>query len=585
MIKRLVHPTFNHSFFDYDYFINDANLKSLFKIYLDLDLRSPEMFDFIEDVEQCKLNKIPHDRIIRDYLHPDSPKRINTSKQMKEEAISTLNFAPIYDEIRSKLRLDVFVKFCESFMFMKYVVTSPHEVRKMLQKSLKNTIKLVMTVDTFYQPSITEEDVSAIKVICSGGMYAWKDFSINPEASFGTFRMRDKVELKLNDNKTVSMLDPQPFYRAYGTLEYKLERVLNMLINRDYRHYWDENISSASQIAYLSNQSIDVYPSTITHEVCTLPWPISNRDFVVSSTLFRCPNQLSETFYMIRKSTEYYKESTTKNIRGFTIEAFILSKIDDFTTKYINIFYRNLREVKESSPTVGISQRLNKKRMKNLHQGIMTAMKQFTSGSVQNTDRTNGLYQTMQQRQNNKPVKMRTIINNQPVGMYSLKSFWEESEKFENPLKRLIFVSKCSRSMSSDHITTLGQLCAKKNKSLNVSGVLVLAQDIFYSVLEGAPSDVDTLMAIVQKDVRHFNVKIIANESDIKESERIFTYWSMKVVDESEQYFIRHLLTISQTVGDYGTISEESTIMEMIKQSDDKPSTPSFKPLVQIRGS
>lgn len=88
----------------------------------------------------------------------------------------------------------------------------------------------------------------------------------------------------------------------------------------------------------------------------------------------------------------------------------------------------------------------------------------------------------------------------------------------------LAYISDAARVYSEQEMEDLLRVCRKNNKELNVSGMLLYAENKFLQILEGNPEVVHALYEKIEQDSRHHNVTIM--DTDLIE-ERSFDEWSM----------------------------------------------------------
>ena len=89
------------------------------------------------------------------------------------------------------------------------------------------------------------------------------------------------------------------------------------------------------------------------------------------------------------------------------------------------------------------------------------------------------------------------------------------------------FIAYISQYTGDDIKTDLNdiyQTSSKNNRNVGISGVLLFYEDRFLQALEGRRSDLENLMAKIQKDPRHKNVVRIIDKSI---DERTFEDWNM----------------------------------------------------------
>jgi hypothetical protein len=91
-------------------------------------------------------------------------------------------------------------------------------------------------------------------------------------------------------------------------------------------------------------------------------------------------------------------------------------------------------------------------------------------------------------------------------------------------LYHLIYVSKESFKFSQEDITDLLAIVREKNKALNVTGMLLYDEGVFFQLLEGDKEIIEKLEDTISKDERHKGfVKIIFEGIP----QRSFADWSM----------------------------------------------------------
>ena len=89
----------------------------------------------------------------------------------------------------------------------------------------------------------------------------------------------------------------------------------------------------------------------------------------------------------------------------------------------------------------------------------------------------------------------------------------------------LIYSSTAIRPFSTYELEALLKAARTKNKRLDVTGLLVYADDTFFQVLEGSERVIKKLYAQILIDRRHFNVTKLAGYTF---NERRYQDWTMK---------------------------------------------------------
>ena len=96
-------------------------------------------------------------------------------------------------------------------------------------------------------------------------------------------------------------------------------------------------------------------------------------------------------------------------------------------------------------------------------------------------------------------------------------------------MKRITYISRYAKSMSSEELKKLGDLAADKNQELGVTGILMASGGLFYQVIEGPGEIVDELYATIERDGRHTDLLLLDSEDGLED--RRFPDWSMRLVN------------------------------------------------------
>lgn len=92
-------------------------------------------------------------------------------------------------------------------------------------------------------------------------------------------------------------------------------------------------------------------------------------------------------------------------------------------------------------------------------------------------------------------------------------------------LQQVIYVSRMTKSADvAKTLENILQSARKNNAKLSVTGLLVHDNESFLQVLEGEEKILDTLYAVIERDKRHDQIKLLLRQ-DIEEKE--FGEWSM----------------------------------------------------------
>lgn len=96
-------------------------------------------------------------------------------------------------------------------------------------------------------------------------------------------------------------------------------------------------------------------------------------------------------------------------------------------------------------------------------------------------------------------------------------------------MKRLKYISRFSKRMSSGEINAIARDAAISNRANKITGVLMATGGLFFQIIEGPAEQVDTLWRRILKDKRHKDVLLLSDEENVKE--RLFSKWSMGRID------------------------------------------------------
>ncbi len=105
--------------------------------------------------------------------------------------------------------------------------------------------------------------------------------------------------------------------------------------------------------------------------------------------------------------------------------------------------------------------------------------------------------------------------------------------------KRITYVSRYAKPMTSDQLVDLGKAAAEKNRQLGITGVLMASGGLFYQVLEGPKEAVDELYGSIAADGRHDDMLVLREDNDI--AVRLFPNWSMETLNLDASSHVRLL--------------------------------------------
>lgn len=132
-------------------------------------------------------------------------------------------------------------------------------------------------------------------------------------------------------------------------------------------------------------------------------------------------------------------------------------------------------------------------------------------------------------------------------------------------MKRIIYISRLTNSLSIEEIEKIGIISSQNNKEVNITGLLVYFEKLFFQIIEGNDEKVDHLFSKIGKDPRHQD--IIRLKTDYGIEQRLFSAWSMKTInlDNNVDELVRPIKVLLQAVTESHTIIEQYTQPTILK--------------------
>ena len=109
--------------------------------------------------------------------------------------------------------------------------------------------------------------------------------------------------------------------------------------------------------------------------------------------------------------------------------------------------------------------------------------------------------------------------------------YFPQENYTELDLVSLSYVSDATEEFGILALMQLVDKASRRNKSLNITGVLSFDNGRFGQILEGKPSDVELLWEAIQRDPRHSNVVSLGMKHI---NSRRFANWSMRLCGQEE---------------------------------------------------
>ena len=126
-------------------------------------------------------------------------------------------------------------------------------------------------------------------------------------------------------------------------------------------------------------------------------------------------------------------------------------------------------------------------------------------------------------------------------------------------MKRLMYISTTTRKLSHDEIEAIGRRSVVNNEKVGVTGILLSAHEFFFQILEGEPTDVDSVLDRIRGDARHRDVLILKVENEV--TDRIFGEWSMRTIrlDDTNDLILQAIRIMLENITDSHRIIERYT--------------------------
>ena len=127
-------------------------------------------------------------------------------------------------------------------------------------------------------------------------------------------------------------------------------------------------------------------------------------------------------------------------------------------------------------------------------------------------------------------------------------------------IRQIIYISKATDGLSVSELGEIAAVAARNNQLQGITGALLFIDNCFIQVIEGDEQPISDLLAKLEVDPRHHDIRII---SDHMEESRYFPDWSMGLIstpDEERPKVTRELRSVSEITFDE---KAHDTIMPM----------------------
>ncbi|EFC38865.1 predicted protein [Naegleria gruberi] len=191
---------------------------------------------------------------------------------------------------------------------------------------------------------VKEEDFEMLKVIIqSNDENLWKCITSSKDKDstcFASYKS-DLGKLKLDKKKRTIQL-----FKETGILNATPEEVLTALIDSRYYSMVENQIISTDFLEFIEDdEEEDGLGVSYSRSVVKMPWPLSNREFILGSSVRReiGIDSTESDFLILRRGIENSKVPITKGcVRGRYIGGILIEKLSDIHTRYTAMAFIDL---------------------------------------------------------------------------------------------------------------------------------------------------------------------------------------------------------------------------------------------------
>jgi hypothetical protein len=374
--------------FSFESLFDNPDIKQVFQQYLE-STHNAEPLLFMNEVEVFVSKKSAKNRhthakhLIKTFVEPFAKHEINISKHQRQQVIDTFRercseeecpktlFESLVATVFLELKEDTFAKFTTSAIFQQYVQKRVEESGNSafldeIATRKRNVSNSSSSSSTDRKPrssvsdkySDTASDILTMnELICPMDVshpfifdeyFDWlkNELDMEPDVvnQWEQVKTRDKKTLgrRLFLSKNVHSLRETDKskrllrkIREEVVLPYSIHECIYAFIDSDRQFDVEELLSANDFVEYHGISDTNSNASAVTRTVYKCPWPMSNRDFVISFSLRREDNR----YILVRKSCETAAAGKGKScVRGEVVGGVIFERIDDNTTRYKNLF-------------------------------------------------------------------------------------------------------------------------------------------------------------------------------------------------------------------------------------------------------
>lgn len=131
-------------------------------------------------------------------------------------------------------------------------------------------------------------------------------------------------------------------------------------------------------------------------------------------------------------------------------------------------------------------------------------------------------------------------------------------------LEFFVYCSRAATGVDDNEVDRIIESSQRRNVEREITGVLVFGSGVFFQWIEGPPAQVETLIASLQGDPRHYD--IVPLDRSVEKRERLYPNWEMERVGADD---IRAVLTEALESAEDG--NNLATLRRILKHLDSGP--------------
>jgi len=119
--------------------------------------------------------------------------------------------------------------------------------------------------------------------------------------------------------------------------------------------------------------------------------------------------------------------------------------------------------------------------------------------------------------------------------MFDEFNFLNDDAEFELAavtLETFVYCSRAAESVDDAGVDRLIAFSQQRNVARGITGVLVFGSGVFFQWIEGPPAEVQSLIANLHSDTRHYD--IVTLDQSVEKRERLYPNWEMERVDADD---------------------------------------------------